>query len=202
MVTPLAVFGVTPNVLTVLGLLLNGGVAFVLAAGHLRLGGGLLLIAGAFDMLDGALARVTRRLSPFGSFFDSVLDRYSEAVVILGLIYTENLAHNNLAVMLLGVMLTGSFLISYTRARAEGLGLECKVGLLPRPERIIILAIGLVFHLLIPVLIVLVLLTNATALQRIYYVWNSIKASDRRSHAESLADESTRAVTVRTGSNE
>lgn len=171
LVAPLAAVGMTPNMVTVTGLLLNGAVAWVLAAGHLRVGGILLLLAGAFDMLDGALARRTRALSTFGSFLDSTLDRYSEAVVLIGLIYVESRVGDTGNVTLLAGILTGSFLISYARARAEGLGLECKVGLLPRPERIIILAVGLVFPLLRPVLIVLVTLTNLTALQRIGEVW-------------------------------
>lgn len=169
-VTPLAAMGMTPNSVTVIGLCLNGGVGFVLASGHLQIGAILLLLAGAFDMLDGALARVTNHFTAFGAFLDSVLDRYSEAAVLLGLTYTESLAHNTLAVTLIIALLTGSLLVSYTRARAEGLGLECKVGLVPRPERIIILAIGLLFNILVPILILLVVLTNLTTLQRILHV--------------------------------
>jgi CDP-diacylglycerol--glycerol-3-phosphate 3-phosphatidyltransferase len=170
-VAPLAALGVTPNMVTIAGLFLNAGVALVLASGRLQLGGALLLVAGAFDMLDGALARRTGKPSTFGAFLDSTLDRYSEAIILLGLIYAETQQGHTLEVMLLGALLTGSFLISYTRARAEGLGLECKVGLLPRPERIIILAAGLIFGLFTPVLIALAALTNLTAVQRMVHVW-------------------------------
>jgi len=170
-VAPLATIGVTPNTVTVAGLFLNGGVAWVVATGQFRAGGILLIVSGAFDMLDGALARRTNALSVFGGFLDSTLDRCSEAIVLIGLIYAETQMHHTLEVMLAAGILTGSFLISYTRARAEGLGLECKVGLLPRPERIIILAAGLTFPILTPVLIILAVLSNLTAMQRIAAVW-------------------------------
>jgi CDP-diacylglycerol--glycerol-3-phosphate 3-phosphatidyltransferase len=174
-VAPLARLGITPNQITIIGLFLNGGVAVVIAYGHLRIGGGLLLIVGAFDMLDGALARRTRQMTTFGAFLDSVLDRYSEAFIVIGLLYAER--HNATALILLGSFLTGSFLISYTRARAEGLDIECKVGLLPRPERILILALGLLVHLLVPTLILLAVLANVTALQRMIHVWRRTAVS-------------------------
>jgi CDP-diacylglycerol--glycerol-3-phosphate 3-phosphatidyltransferase len=170
-VAPLQAIGVTPNQVTVAGLILNAAVAWIIASGHLRLGGVALLVSGAFDMLDGALARRSERATPFGSFLDSTLDRYSEAFVLIGLIYIESQLHHTPVVVLAAVVLTGSFLISYTRARAEGLDLECKVGLLPRPERILLLAAGLIFPILVPVLIILVALTNFTAGQRIVEVW-------------------------------
>ncbi len=184
-VRPLARVGLTPNMVSVLGFGLNVGVAYVLATGNLRLGGVLLLLAGAADMLDGALARITQSQSTFGAFFDSVLDRYSEAAIVVGLTYTYTVHHNTTAVVLLLAFLVGSFMISYTRARAEGLGLECKVGLLPRPERIIILGLGLLLGILVPVLILLVALTAATALQRIYHVWRqTLQPSAGRSPAQ------------------
>ena len=176
-VAPLAGAGITPNTVTVAGLFLNGAVAFVLATGRLQAGGILLLLAGGFDMLDGALARRTKNFSTFGAFLDSTLDRYSEAIVLIGLVYAQTIDRHTLNVTLIAAMLTGSFLISYTRARAEGLGIECKVGLLPRPERIIVLAVGLIFFsILTPVLIILVVLTNLTAVQRILHVWRSTRA--------------------------
>jgi CDP-diacylglycerol--glycerol-3-phosphate 3-phosphatidyltransferase len=185
-VTPLARLHVTPNTVTVVGLILNGVVGWVIAGGHLITGGILLLVAGGFDMLDGALARVTKKFSTFGAFLDSVLDRYSEAIVGFGLLYHEMLSHDTLVVGLLYAYIIGSLMISYARARAEGLGLDAKVGLLPRPERIVILAIGLIFHvLLVPVLIVLALLTNFTALQRVYHVWQATRSKESDSSAPS-----------------
>lgn len=170
-VRPLAVIGISPNAVTVVGLALNVGVAFVLASGALQIGGVLLLLAGGFDMLDGALARLTKRFSTFGAFLDSVLDRYSEAIIAGGLLYNRMQHHDQIAVMLLYALLVGSFMVSYTRARAEGLGLTCKGGLVPRPERIVLLALGLLFALLTPVLIILVVLTQITTLQRMLHVW-------------------------------
>jgi CDP-diacylglycerol---glycerol-3-phosphate 3-phosphatidyltransferase len=178
-VAPLAAAGITPNTITVAGLFLNGGVAWVLSTGRLQLGGGLLLLAGAFDMLDGALARRTKSPSTFGAFLDSTLDRYSEAVIMIGLVYVSTERADTLAVTLILALLTGSFLVSYTRARAEGLGLECKVGLLQRPERIIILALGLIFNELTHILIALVALTNFTVAQRIFHVWRLTSKTDR-----------------------
>jgi CDP-diacylglycerol---glycerol-3-phosphate 3-phosphatidyltransferase len=185
-VRPLALLHVTPNTVTIVGLFLNGVVGWVIAGGHLVSGGILLLVAGGFDMLDGALARVTKKFSTFGAFLDSVLDRYSEAIVGFGLLYHEMLAHDTLVVGLLYAYIIGSLMISYARARAEGLGLDAKVGLLPRPERIVILAVGLIFHvLLVPVLVILAILTNFTALQRVYHVWQGTRSNESDSSAPS-----------------
>ncbi len=168
----LARAGFSPNTLTLTGLVLNLVVAIVLAAGHPVAGGVLVLLANAFDMLDGALARVSGKASRFGAFLDSTLDRYAEALLYLGVmawLYTRADAPLLLA-SYLGII--GSLMVSYARARAEGLGVGGEVGLLPRPERIILLALGLLFHpwLLAPVLWLLALLTNVTAVQRILHV--------------------------------
>jgi CDP-diacylglycerol---glycerol-3-phosphate 3-phosphatidyltransferase len=173
LVAPLARFGVTPNTLTIAGFLFNALTAVVLASGHLTIGGVLLLIAGIFDMLDGALARVASRQSDFGAFLDSLLDRYSEAAILLALIFVFTQRHNTPAVLLVYTAAVGSILISYARARAEGLGLDGKVGVAPRPERIIILGLGLLFsaETTVGALVILAILTHATALQRLYHVW-------------------------------
>ncbi|HYP41419.1 MAG TPA: CDP-alcohol phosphatidyltransferase family protein [Chloroflexia bacterium] len=167
---------ITPNMLTLFGLVLNMAVAALLATGHLVAGGVMIIVAGLFDMLDGALARITNRASAFGAFLDSVVDRYSEAVVLLGLLlyYYQQLSIQRLTeVVLIYAILFGSVMISYTRARAEGLNIKNEVGLMARPERIILLAVGLLFNtvLLIPVLWVLAIGTQITAIQRIVHVW-------------------------------
>lgn len=167
---------ITPNMLTLFGLVLNIAVAALLATGHLVAGGVMIIAAGLFDMLDGALAKITNRVSAFGAFLDSVVDRYSEAVVLLGLLlyYYQQLSIQRLTeVVLIYAILFGSVMISYTRARAEGLNIKNEVGLMARPERIILLAVGLLFNtvLLIPVLWVLAVGTQITAIQRIMYVW-------------------------------
>ncbi|MDQ2742736.1 MAG: CDP-alcohol phosphatidyltransferase family protein [Chloroflexota bacterium] len=172
-VRPLAAGGITPNTVTVAGFILNILTAAILATGRLTLGGALLLLAGLFDMLDGALARVSRRQSTFGAFLDSLLDRYSEAAVLLALLFVFTRRHDTVTVLLIYAVAIGSLLISYARARAEGLGLECKVGIAARPERIIILGLGLIFGgaTTIAALVVLALLTHFTAMQRLYHVW-------------------------------
>lgn len=177
----LAGMGVTPNAITVIGLLLNLLVALVIASGSLVAGGVLVLFANLFDMLDGAVARVSGKGSKFGAFFDSTLDRYAEAVVYLGVgawLYSQGDGTTLLAAYL-GII--GSLMVSYTRARAEGLGVIGEVGLLPRPERILLLSIGLLFHgqLLTPVLWLLALLANLTALQRMLHVQRVLRATQK-----------------------
>jgi CDP-diacylglycerol--glycerol-3-phosphate 3-phosphatidyltransferase len=165
--------GISPNGLTVIGLLLNVIVAAVLGAGYLIAGGVLLLLAGAFDMLDGALARATNQTSKFGAFFDSTLDRYSELIVFFGLLLHLQATGRLTESALVYAAAAGSVLVSYARARAEALGYDCEVGLLGRPERIIVLSAGLLFGdlALLIALWVLAILTNVTAVQRIIHVW-------------------------------
>ncbi len=169
----LARTGLTPNMLTIIGMVLNGVVGLVIAAGHPQVGGVLLILTSLFDMFDGALAKATGRGSKFGAFLDSTLDRYSEALVLLGLLWLAVQRGWTLDIFLCYVVIVGSLMVSYTRARAEGLGLECRVGLLGRPERIIVLCIGLILNLLTPALVVLAVFTNFTAVQRIVHVWRS-----------------------------
>lgn len=167
----LARTGITPNGLTIIGLLLNVLVAAVLAAGHLLPGGLLLILAGLFDMLDGALAKATGQASKFGAFLDSTLDRYSEIIVFFGLLLHLQRVDDQLLVALIYAAAVGSLLVSYARARAESLGYDAEVGLLARPERIILLAAGLALGHLPIVLWVLAVLTNVTAAHRIIHVW-------------------------------
>lgn len=170
--------GVNPNTLTIAGLLLNILVAVVLASGHPVVGGLLVLAVNALDMLDGAVARLGGRVSRFGAFLDSTIDRYAEAVVYLGVmawLFSQRDAPSLLAAFL---GLVGSFMVSYARARAEGLGVSGEVGWLPRPERIVLLALGLLFHqyLLAPVLWLLAVFTNVTVLQRMVHVWRALRS--------------------------
>jgi CDP-diacylglycerol--glycerol-3-phosphate 3-phosphatidyltransferase len=168
--------GITPNMLTLFGFVLNAVVAYLLATDHLVAGGVMMIFAGLFDMLDGALAKITNRVSQFGAFLDSVVDRYSEAVILFGLLlYYYNQPNNGglIQIILIYTILVGSMMISYSRARAGALNIANEVGIMARPERIIILAIGLLFRtvLLDPVLWVLAVGTQITSLQRIIYVW-------------------------------
>lgn len=165
--------GITPNFLTIAGFAISlvASVSFIF--GMPRLGGILILLSGGFDLLDGVVARSTGKVTSFGAFLDSVLDRYSDAALFLGIgVY---LSYTPLNILLVVLTFIGTFLISYVRARAEGLGLTCNIGLMERPERIILLSIGGIFNVLVPVLWVLLILTHLTVLQRIHHVWKSVR---------------------------
>ena len=167
----LARLGLTANALTVVGLLLNAGVAAIIATGHPRWGGALLLIASAFDMLDGAVARATGTITRFGGFLDSTLDRYAEAVVFGGvLVYVLGTEDDALGAILVFVAAVGALLISYARARAEAAGYAASVGLVARPERVILLALGLLLGRPLWALWILAVTTHLTAVTRILHV--------------------------------
>lgn len=172
---PLAPFarriGVNPNVVTVIGFMVNAVAAVVLAV-DLRTGGVLVIVGGLFDMFDGAVARINGRVTEFGAFLDSVLDRYSDAFLFMGIAWYMGSSGSMTGVFLCMGSLLGSFGISYARARAEGLGLEGKAGLMERPERIILLVFGALTGWMLPVLWVMFLLTQITVVQRVYNVWN------------------------------
>ncbi len=163
--------GITPNTLTIVGFLINVGVGLIIATGNLFTGGLFLLFAGLFDMLDGAVARLGQRVTIFGGFLDSTLDRYSEAAVFLGLLALYTREGHATEVLLTYAVVVGSLMVSYTRARAEGLGLRCEVGWLQRPERIALLGLGLIFNVMLPVLWLLAILTNLTTVQRVVHVY-------------------------------
>jgi CDP-diacylglycerol---glycerol-3-phosphate 3-phosphatidyltransferase len=167
--------GISADALTVLGCLLNIGVGVVLATGRLQLGGLLLAPVSALDGLDGTVARLTGGATRFGAFLDSVLDRISESAVLLGLgvWYMQQCAYVEEA--LVYAALVGSLLVSYTRARAEGLGLDCKVGLLTRVERCLLLIVALVFNLAQPALWILAIGTLVTTIHRILHVRAQLK---------------------------
>ena len=187
-IKPLSGLGITPNMLTVIGLLLSGLTAIVIAQGFIIIGGWLVLFAGIFDMFDGAMARVRNAATTFGAFLDSTLDRYSEGIILFGLLYYA-LQHPGLKdplwpllheqiwmISLIYIALLGSLMVSYTKARAEGLGLECKTGLLARPERVILLAIGLIFTSTgIWAVALLAVFSNVTAVERILSIWRTTR---------------------------
>ena len=173
LVTAIHLRGITPNALTLTGLAVTAAAAALIGLGWLIPGGLVLLFAGLFDILDGAVARVTDRVGRFGAFLDSTTDRYAEVVTYAALLYHFiSRSGGELPAMLVIVALGGSLLVSYVRARAQSLGFTCDGGLLARPERVVITVAGLVVPpLLIPALWVLAVLTNLTALQRIRLVW-------------------------------
>ena len=161
---------VRPNHLTVLGLGVSVVAAHAFFHGRLRLGAALLTVAGLFDFFDGSLARLSNSESAFGAFLDSVVDRYSDLVVLLGIALFYERRDDGLGVFLTMATLVGTIMVSYTKARAQSVGVQCEIGLMERPERMIVLIAGGVFHLLTLALVVLAVLTNLTALQRILYV--------------------------------
>jgi CDP-diacylglycerol--glycerol-3-phosphate 3-phosphatidyltransferase len=164
--------GVTPNMVTYTGFALTVLSAFILAGGRLILGGFVLWAASMLDMIDGSLARQTGQSTSFGAFIDSTLDRYSEIIALGGLVWHfSNQTDSSLVLFLLYVTMAGSLMVSYTRARAEGLHLDVKEGWLQRPERLTILIAGLIFGLVQPALWILAIFTNVTALQRIHQVY-------------------------------
>ena len=185
-VQPLALFlaraGIQANWLTYTGFVLNLGVAALVIEGWLSLAGVVFLLVNALDFLDGAVARAAGTAGRYGAFLDSVLDRYSEAVVFVGLLIWFARLGDTPALTATALALIGSFMVSYCRARAEGLGLDCEVGLLQRPERIVILGLGMIApdYLLTPVLILLAVLTNLTAAQRMRHVGKLFETRNRQ----------------------
>ena len=165
-----------PNIFTITGFIITALAALVIPY-NIKLGGLLVLIGGLFDMVDGISARVNNKVTKFGAFLDSVLDRYSDAFLFLSIAwYLASKGEHNAAFLSLGT-LVGAFLISYARARAEGLGEECKAGIMERPERIILLILATMTDWFVPVLLVMFVLTHVTVLQRIYYVWKKMRKS-------------------------
>ena len=164
----------TPNQLTLAGLGLNLFAGWIYASGLLFVAGLILLIAGLGDVLDGPLARLTGKASHFGAFLDSTVDRYSDFFIFGGVAYYfANEASWGWFLVAMGILL-GAFLTSYTKARMEGMALTCSVGIFERAERVLILALGsLVPPLFRLSLIVLLLGTHATAIQRIWFVKKS-----------------------------
>ena len=179
MVRLLAKTPITPSTLTWFGFLLAIGAAALIATEHLLIAGLVVLVAGFFDMLDGALARHTNRTTPFGAVLDSTLDRLSEGILLLGILVLYAREPSITGVLLASAALLGSPLVSYIRARGEALGLECQVGLFTRPERVIVLALGLLLshfnYALIIALAIIVVFSFITIGQRLIHLWRQTK---------------------------
>ncbi len=174
----------SPNVLTVIGLGITLAAAVLIALDLLVPAGIVLLVAGSFDLLDGAVARVTGKVHRYGAFLDSTADRYGEGATYLGLLYLFLVReHHELQPFLIAAALAGSFLVSYVRARAQSLGFTCDGGWFARPERVVVTAIGLLTGQLTIVLWILAVLTNVTAGQRVLTVWRQYRAQLRQGGA-------------------
>jgi CDP-diacylglycerol--glycerol-3-phosphate 3-phosphatidyltransferase len=191
-VRPLANLGISPNTFTLIGLLLSLVTALIIGKGFFIAGGLLVLFTGIFDLFDGATARVRNLATTFGAFFDSTLDRYSEAITLSGLLFYA-LFHPSMQdtfwisgniqiwmIILIYISIVGSLMVSYTKARAEGLGIECKTGLLARPERVVILAAGLLFGItaIMWALALLAVFSNVTAIERMIAVFKATQQQD------------------------
>jgi CDP-diacylglycerol--glycerol-3-phosphate 3-phosphatidyltransferase len=165
----------TPDAITWLGFFINVGAAVLVAFDHFLAAGALVLAAGLFDLLDGALARLTNRVSRFGGILDSTLDRLSEAAVLLALLVVFARGQHVNSTLLVGVTLLGSLMVSYIRARIEGMGIECGAGIFTRPERVVVLALGLMLnqfdYALISALGVIAFFSWVTVVERFIYAW-------------------------------
>ena len=171
----LALSRVHPNVLTFIGLLINVWAAFLFGTGKFKAAGIVVICAGLFDMVDGRVARETNRVTRFGGFFDSVLDRYSDLGLLVGLLVFYASINRYFYVVLTAIVMTGTVMVSYTRARAENSIPKCKVGFLERPERVVLIIIGALFDRMAPVLWVIAVLSNITVIHRMIYTWQEAK---------------------------
>ena len=167
----LALSKIHPNVLTFIGLLINVVAAVFMAQGQFFKAGLVILGAGIFDMVDGRVARETNQVTRFGGFFDSVLDRYSDLGLLMGLLYYYASIDRFFYVILTAVVMTGSVMVSYTRSRAENCIPTCKVGFAERPERVVLMIIGALFDHMAPALWVLAVMSNLTVIHRMIYTF-------------------------------
>src|SRR5262245_38157825 len=171
----LALSRIHPNVLTFIGLLINCYAAWLLSSGQFFYAGLVVLGAALFDMVDGRVARATDRVTRFGGFFDSVLDRYSDLALFFGLLVFYANINRFFYIVLTAIVMTGSVMVSYTRARAENSIPKCKVGFLERPERIVLVILGALFERMAAVLWVIAVLSNLTVVHRMIYTFQEAK---------------------------
>src|SRR5438552_666051 len=190
----LALSKIHPNVLTFLGLVINILAAFLFARGSFIWAGAVVVCAGLFDMVDGRVARATDRVTRFGGFFDSVLDRYSDLALYMGLLVYYASINRFFYIVLTAIVMTGSVMISYTRARAENAIPKCKVGFLERPERVVLIIIGALFDRMAPVLWVIAVLSNLTVVHRMIYTWQEAKRLEEAQLRSVPQTEPTRAM--------
>src|SRR5258708_24408448 len=175
-VCAIAATGINPNVLTFLGLLVSFGAAANVGGGNFRTGALLIFFAGFLDMLDGQVARRQNRVTAFGAFYDSTLDRYADMAVYMGLLVYYSVSGRTQYVVLAAVGTAGSVMVSYARARAESLIPQCKVGFMERRERLVLLIIGGLLTRMGPVLWVIAVVSTITVIHRIVYTWQETRA--------------------------
>jgi CDP-diacylglycerol--glycerol-3-phosphate 3-phosphatidyltransferase len=175
----LALSRINPNLLTFLGLVTNIVAAWQFARGRFVAAGLVVIGAGFFDLVDGPVARESNRVTRFGGFFDSVLDRYSDLALFFGLLVYYASIDRFFYIVLTAIVMTGSVMVSYTRARAENSIPRCKVGFLERPERVVLVIIGALFNRMAPVLWVIAVLSNVTVIHRMVYTWEQSRGLER-----------------------
>ncbi|PYU30542.1 MAG: CDP-alcohol phosphatidyltransferase family protein [Acidobacteria bacterium] len=175
-VAALAATGINPNLLTFLGLLVNLSASVMFARGRFGNAAALIFLAGFLDILDGQVARRQNRVTAFGAFYDSTLDRYSDMALYMGLLIYYAVNGRASYVILAAVATAGSVMVSYARARAESLIPTCKVGFMERPERLVLLIIGGTFNRMAPVLWVIAVVSTITVIHRIVYTWQETRA--------------------------
>jgi CDP-diacylglycerol--glycerol-3-phosphate 3-phosphatidyltransferase len=175
-VTGLAATGLTPNVFTFLGLIVNSAAAALFAMGLFRQAAAVLFLAGFLDMADGQVARRVGQVTAFGGFLDSTLDRYSDLALYMGLVVYYTLIGRTFYMALAAVAMASSFMVSYSRARAESLIPSCKVGFMERPERLVLLIIGGMYKRMAPVLWVIAVISTITVIHRVFYTWKELRA--------------------------
>lgn len=189
----LAATGIHPNLLTFFGLLVNVAAAVLFGMAdpehpqrYFRAAAAVIFLAGIFDLTDGPVARQQGRVSPFGAFFDSMIDRYSDMVLYMGLVVYYARIGRFFYVVLAVVAMAGSFMVSYSRARAESLIPTCKVGFMERPERVVLLIIGSVFNRMAPALWAIAVFSTVTVIHRIVFTWRETAAGRTLPGAGSL----------------
>lgn len=175
-VSGLAATGITPNMFTFLGMIVNAWAAAFFAMGEFHRAAAVLFLAGFLDMADGQVARRIGRVTAFGAFLDSTLDRYSDLALYLGLVVYYTLIGRTFYMILAAVAMASSFMVSYSRARAESIIPSCKVGFMERPERLVLLIIGGTFAKMAPVLWVIATLSTTTVIHRVVYTWQELRA--------------------------
>jgi CDP-diacylglycerol--glycerol-3-phosphate 3-phosphatidyltransferase len=183
----LALSKIHPNVLTFLGLVINIWAAWLFSRGSFQWAGLVVIGAGLFDMVDGRVARATKQVTLFGGFFDSVVDRYSDLALYMGLLVYYASINRFFYIVLTAIVMTGSVMISYTRARAENAIPKCKVGFLERPERVVLIIIGALFGRMAQVLWVLAVLSNLTVVHRMIYTWQECRKLELQEAAGLIA---------------
>ena len=175
--------GIHPNLLTLTGVVINAGAALALGFGRFGTAGIVMVLANIFDFIDGKVAERTALASRFGGFWDSVMDRFSDILLFIGLIYLYAQLGRTDYVLITALTLMFSVMTSYTRARAESLIEKCKVGFMERPERIVLFMLGAFTNRMAAVLWVILVLSVVTVLDRIYFTWRELRTTRQESVA-------------------